>query len=279
MPKFTSFKESCRHVNFLIIFLLTLLLFYKIIPSFYSGGINIWVNISELDGEAGHFWLSIRIICEIILMGPVFAIIYYFLMKYLIKGIDETRKYNKYYVVLIEIGVITFICISVMGHAIHMLFDKGSWLYYYANNEQMDTSELYSFIYYSDEWLGHHLIHIGYFGYISMALIAEFLGKEHRMMNWDEKIYTILSGIGLSLIWGYSTYEGQAAFMMLILCSILLIIEVIIILIKKINPLERPILLATMITCIIVIGLFIWWTNMFGIKAYYPFIYQPSELR
>ena len=47
---------------------------------------------------------------------------------------------------------------------------------------------------------------------------------------------------------------------------------------KKINPLKRPILLTTIITSIIVIGLFIWWVAIFGIKPYYPFVYQPSEL-
>ena len=278
MVKLTPTKESSRYLNFLIVFLLGLLLFYIIIPLFYRGGVDVWVKISELD-ESGHFFLSTRRICEIILMGPVFAIIYYFLMKHLINGIDENEGNNKYYIVLIEIGMLTFISISVMGHAIHMLFDKASWSYIYANNDEMDTSELYSLIYYSDEWLGHHLIHIGYFGYISMALITEFLGKEHRKLNWDELIYTITSGVGLSVVFGYVTYEGQAAVMMVVLCSILLVLEITLILIKRINPLERPILLATLIANIIVICFFIYWITAFGIKPYYPYVYQPSEMR
>lgn len=279
MVKLTPLKDSYRYVNFLLIFLLALLLFYRIIPLFYAGGVHLWVNISELDGLSGQFFLSTRLIMEIILMGPVFAIIYYFLMKSLIKNIDPDQGRNRYYISLIEIGVLTFICISVMGHAIHMLFDKASWSYYYANNNEMDTSELYSLIYYSDEWLGHHLIHIGYFGYICMALIAEFLGSEYRKLHTDELIYTIASGIGLSVIFGYVTYEGQAAVMMLILCSVLLILETLLILIKKINLLERPILLATLIANILVIGFFIYWITVFGVKPYYPYIYQPSEMR
>ncbi|MHA1148970.1 MAG: hypothetical protein ACTSR8_12090 [Promethearchaeota archaeon] len=279
MIKFTPTKEISRYLTFLIIFLLGLLLFYRIIPLLYRGGVNIWVNISEMNGETGHFFLSTRVICEIIFMGPVFAIVYFFLMKYMINGIDENKGNNKYYIVLIEIGMLTFICISVMGHAIHMLFDKASWSYIYAHNNEMDTSELYSLIYYSDEWLGHHLIHIGYFGYVLMALITEFLGQEHRKLNWDELIYTIISGVGLSVVFGFATYEGQAAVMMVILCSTLLILEIVIILIKKINPIERPILLATLITNTIVICLFIFWITAFGMKLYYPYVYQPSEMR
>ncbi len=273
---FTPFKDSYRYLNFLIIFLLTLLLLYLIIPLFISGTIKIWVNISELDGAAGYFSLKIGMIMEIILMGPVFGIIYYFLMKSLIKNVDENQGRNKYVLYFLEIGVLLFINISVMGHIVHLLFDYGNWIY--RESTGMDTSQLYSFLYYSDEWLGHHLIHIAFFGYITLALITEFIGQEHRKLNSDELIYTIASGVGLSVVFSYYTYEGQAAFMIFILFILLLIIEIIILFIKKINPLERPILLATIITSIVVIIFFICWIILFGIKPYYPFVYQPSEL-
>jgi len=271
-------KESDRHLNFLIVFLFTLLLFYKIIPIFYSGSIDTYYNISELDGEAASFSVSVRLMCEIILMGPVSAIIFFFLMKYLISEIDKAKGKNKYYTILIEIGVITFICILVMGHALHMLFDHANRVYYNSHGKQMDTSELYSLLYYLDEFIGHHFIHLSYFGLICMALLTELISKDNRKLKWFELITTIILGIGLSLVWGYATYEGQSAFMMLVLCSILLVAEIIVALIKKVNPLENPILLATIIANIIVIGLFIWWVAMFGLKPYYPFIYQPSEL-
>jgi len=276
MPKLTKFKEQSKFLIFLIIFLLTLLLFYKIIPFLYYGGIRIFIYISELK-KIGSFWMSTRNTCEIILMGPVFAIIYYFLMKQLIIEIDKEQGKNKYYVVLIEIGVLVFICISVMGHAIHVLFNNVSRVYYDFNGG-MDTSELYSLLYYSDEWLGHHLIHVGYFGYIIMALFVEFLAKENRKLNKDELLYAILCGIGLSIIFTYIACEGQAAVMVLTLCCVLLIIELIIIIMKNISILERPILMCTLINNIIVIGFFILWVIIFGIKPYYPFIYQPSEL-
>ncbi len=280
MIKHTPIKESNRYVVFLAVFLLTLLVFYLVIPRIIPGSINFWFNISELDGEVGQFSISYRLILEIIFMGPIFAIVYFFLMKYLIEGIDEERGKNKYYIKLLEIGVITFICISCMGHIVHMMFDRASWMYILANNDSMDTSELYSYIYYSDEWLGHHLIHIGLYGYTLMALFAEFLGKEEerRKLNGDELTYTILLGAATGII-AYTTYEGQAAFMMLILWTILLSVELFVIIIKKINILERPILLYTLINSIIFIILFIIWVSIFGVKPYYPFIYQPSELR
>ncbi len=270
-------KEANRSIVFLTVFLVVLLLFYRIIPLFYSGSVDFWYNISELDGATAYFSTSVRLIWEIILMGPVSAVIYFFLFKYIKKEIDENDKSNKYYMNLVDIGVIFFICILCMGHMVHMLFDFASSTYYQTHGNQMDTSELYSFLYFSDEILGHHLIHIAYFGFVSMALIVEFLGKEHKKMNWFETIITVLLAIGLSVVY-YTTFEGQAAFMLLILYSILFGIEIIVVLLKKINPLKRPILLATMITSIIVIGIFIWWVIMFGVKPYYPFIYQPSEV-
>ncbi len=269
-------KEGNIYLQFLIIFILTIILFYEIIPLLYFGGIRVLVYISELK-KLSSFWISTRIICEIILMGPVFAIIYYFMMKRLIVEIDIEKGKNKYYVALIEIGVLTFMCISVMGHTIHMLFDQANRVYY-NSNDGMDTSELYSLLYYSDEWLGHHLIHIAYSGYIAMALITEFLGENHKRLRNDELIYTICCGVGMGLMFGYSTYEGQAAVLVVILCIILLIADLIIILVKKINILERPILICTIILSIIVICLFIWWVVVFGLKPYYPYIYQPSEM-
>ncbi|MHA1291833.1 MAG: hypothetical protein ACTSQJ_04090 [Promethearchaeota archaeon] len=273
----TRFKDYSIYLKFLIIFLISLLIFYQFIPRIVKGTLDIWVNISELGGNAGHFSLSYRLILEIIFMGPIFGILYYFLMKRLISEIDENQGRNKYYIYLIEISIITFICISVMGHTIHMLFDHASRLYFNTYGS-MDTSELYSFLYYSDEWLGHHLIHIAYFGYIVTALFAEFLGNNHKKMNLDELIIDIFLGICLSII-AYSTYEGQAALIMLILWTSLLCFEIIIIIVKKIKILERPILLATIINNLIVILLFIWWITLYGVKPYYPIIYQPSELQ
>lgn len=269
-------KEGNIYLQFLIIFILTIILFYRIIPLLYFGGIRVLVYISELK-KLSSFWISTRIICEIILMGPVFAIIYYFMMKRLIAEIDIEKGNNKYYVALLEIGVLTFMFISVMGHTIHMLFDQANRVYY-NSNDGMDTSELYSLLYYSDEWLGHHLIHIAYSGYLAMALIAEFLSENHKRLRNDELIYTICCGVGMGLIFGYSTYEGQAAVLVVILCVILLIADLIIILVKKINILERPILICTIILSIIVICLFIWWVAVFGLKPYYPYVYQPSEM-
>jgi hypothetical protein len=270
-------KDSNRYIIFLTIFLITLLLFYRIIPILYSGSVDFWFNISELDGASAYFSTSVRLIWEIILMGPVFAVIYYFLMKYLLKDIDESHGKNKYYIKLLEVGIITFICLTCMGHIVHMMFDHASRTYYIAHGKQMDTSELYSFLYFADELIGHHLIHIGYFGYVFVALMAEFLGSDHKKLNWFELISVFLLSIGLGIV-NYTTFEGQTAFIILILYCILLGIEVIVILIKKINPLKRPILLVTIITSLIVIGLYIWWIAMFGIKSYYPFVYQPSEL-
>ena len=265
--------EANKYIVFLIIFETTLLVFYRIIPIFYSGSIDIWYNISELNGASAYFSISMRRIWEIILMGPVSAVIYFFLFKYLKEEVDETNRSNRFYMYLVDIGVIFFICILCMGHVVHMLFDYANSIYYQTHGNQMDTSELYSFLYFSDEMIGHHLIHIAYFGLFSVALLIEFLGKEHKRMNWSEVSAVIILAIGLGIVY-YTTFEGQAAFMLLILYVILLIIEILVILIKKINPLERPILLTTMITSLIVIGLFIWWIVNFGIKPYYPFIFS-----
>jgi hypothetical protein len=275
---FTSPSDWQVSFKFLIGFLIALALSF-FLPGLIKGTINIYVNVSELgeSGTAQYFPWGVGTIVEIILMGPVFAMVFYYLIKMMTNKIDLEKGRNKYWLNILQALIVLSIGILIAAHFIHLMFDYANYLY----RNQMggyETTALYLFLYWADEWLGHHLIHYMYFLQLVLALCADFMINDHKKLRWDTLAITIVLGFGIFIVTGFATYEGQAANHLMILSVILLIIEVFIILIKKINPLKYPILLATIISNVIVICFYFFWILSYGFKPYYPYIYQPGEL-
>ena len=297
--KFKNPKNYNFSIKFLLILLISLLALY-FLPRFIQGNFWVYVNVSEVPGGVNQaFSFSIRTFIELILMGPVFSIIYYILMKKMINKLDNTSKNNEIYKSLLEIAVVLFIIIYNMGHAIHILFNHANSIYTLSfglislhylilflillPSESLKLlisflTPLYLFLYYSDEWLGHHLIHYSFFAFFVIAVITELLQDDLQEMSWDEILICIILGIGASFVGGYATYEGQCAFPLFILSIILLIFQIFYAKMKKLEIRKYPIFLAILIYNIIVIAFFLSWIALFGMKTYYPFIYQPSEL-
>lgn len=272
-------KDYQSSIKFSLIILITLLVSYGI-PRLIIGSISIYLNVAELGSPLGvgvNFLFGIGALVELILMGPVFIIIFYIIFKYLLSKIEVNQGRNKYYLYILEILAVFIITILSMGHVTHILFNYANHLYRVAYGGY-DTTQLFLLLYYSDEWLGHHLIHIAFFGIIILALIADLLIEKDEKMSWDEIGLTVFMGIGFFIINGYATYEGQCATLLVILSLILLVSELVIISWKKLNPLQYPVLSATLISTIISIIFFIVWIGIFGWKPYYPFYFQPSEL-
>jgi hypothetical protein len=259
-------------VKFLLIFLIALLLCFML-PGEIPGTVNIYINLEEISAVGESFSFQIGTIVEIILMGPVFALIYFILMKNLLNKIDVTTVRNKRFIYVLEILVVIFICTLVMGHITHLMFDYANAIYR-STYGGYDTTQLFLFLYHSDEWLGHHLIHISFFAFIVLAIIGESLISQQRKMKWYEILFAVPLGIGIFVMNGYATYEGQCGWLLMVLSAILLAIEGGVVLIKKINPLKHPILFASIIANILVIGYFIWYVSIFGTLSYYPFAPQ-----
>jgi hypothetical protein len=270
--EYLSLKYFHTSVKFLLIFLITLLICFML-PGKIPGTVNIYINIEEIPAVGESFSFQIGTIVEIILMGPVFALVYFILMKNLLSKVDVTTGRNKKFVYILEILVVLFICTLVMGHITHLMFDYANAIYR-STYGGYDTTPLFLFLYHSDEWLGHHLIHISFFAFLVLAIIGESLISQQRTMKWYEILFAVPLGVGIFVMNGYATYEGQCGWLLMVLSAILLGIEGLVILVKKINPLKHPILFASIIANIVVIGYFIWYVSMFGTLPYYPFVPQ-----
>ncbi|MHA1267418.1 MAG: hypothetical protein ACTSRS_19430 [Candidatus Helarchaeota archaeon] len=242
-------------------------------PNEIPGSVTIYVNLEEISAVGESFSFQIGTIVEVILMGPVFALIYFVLMKNLLSKINRETGRNRRLIYILEVAVVGFICMLVMGHIVHLMFDYANAIYR-ATYGGYDNTPLFLYLYHSDEWLGHHLIHIGFFSFLILAMIGESRIADKRRMRWYEVIIAIGLGAGIFVINGYATYEGQCGWLLMVLSSVLLGIQVGIILLKKVNPLWYPIFFSALLGNIIVIGYYLWYTSVFGTLPYYPFAPQ-----
>lgn len=259
-------------IRFLLIFLISLLICFML-PGEIPGTVNVYVNLEEISAVGESFSFAIGTIIEIILMGPVFALIFYILLKNLLGKIDPQQGRNRQVIQLLEVAAVGFICMLVMGHITHLMFDYANAVYRSTYGDY-DTTQLFLFLYHSDEWIGHHLIHIGFFSFIILAMVGESRMKEKRSIIWYEIIFVIGLGIGLFIVNGYATYEGQCAWVLMVLSAVLLSIQGTLIIWKRLNPLKYPIFLAALIGSILVIGYYVWYISVFGTLPYYPFAPQ-----
>jgi hypothetical protein len=272
MEKITNPKEYHPSIKFLSVFLIGILICF-FLPDIISGTSDIVINIVELEGSGGigaTFSARNDKIVEIILMGPVVAVLYYMLMRYLIGKIDKTQGKNKYFLYAIEIELALLISLNVASHFVHLMFDQVSAAYRtlhggYSLNEPL------LYIYWADEWFGHTIIHVTYFSWFVLALVTEFLITETRPVNLDEFCFLIPLGVGIGVLDGYAAIRSEAGFILMILHIVLLGTQVVLIASKKINPLKYPVFMALLISSLFVIGYNIYWIFEEGIRAYYPF--------
>lgn len=259
-------------VRFLLIFFVALAICF-FLPGKIPGRVDIVINVEETMEAGLTFSFGVGTIVEVILMGPVFVIIYYILLKNMLGRIDTEQGKNKKKIYTLELFAVMLICMVIVGHVVHLMFDYGNALF--RSSYGYDTSsELFLFLYHSDEWVGHHLIHAGFFGFIVLALIGESFISDKRTMKWYEIIIMALLGIGIFIMSGYAAYEGQCGWILMVLSAILLGAELVIIFVKWVNPLKYPILFASIIGNIIIIGYYIWYTATFGTLPFYPFAPQ-----
>lgn len=231
--------------------------------------LGVYVNYSN---ETQYATISWNYILQIIFLGPIIGIIFYILMKILLSKVDVNLRKNQIMVFAIEICIVILIILNSMGHFSHLGFEvvnaidstKGIAL----NSEY---KELFVYAWFMDEWFGHTLIHVTYFGYLIVAMVAEQLLDEEKRMMIDELVLIILFSFIYSVIDGYAAIEGECGFILLLLHLIATIVTIVFITVKKLNPLNYPLLLTLLISTIFVLIYNLVWVIKYGINPIYPF--------
>ena len=146
---------------------------------------------------------------------------------------------------------------------------------------------MYYSIYFLDEFVGHHLITIGFFIVLSEICILHTIRMQKcsKLENYSELLlrnkepmWNYILGIGLGIGTAFPYLEGQCAFIFLILNPILCGIIFIQSRRSKIKTKDNGLLVMIIIMTISFAVTVIIWSAFTGIKPAYPYFFQNSEL-
>ncbi|TFG11242.1 MAG: hypothetical protein EU535_07470 [Promethearchaeota archaeon] len=234
--------------------------------------------ISEQE-KITYYYLNLKDVLDLLFIGPIFTLFSFILLKRIlddlrIKGLSENKILVYYALFLIAIVLYNY------GNMIHVTMNR-------LNSQVIDkynTEDFYYQIYYLDEMIGHHFITIGFFIVLTevcllhtSSLMKAKTNSEFLLKN-REPFWNYIFGLGLGIATAFAYLEGQCAFLFLILNPIICLILVMCSyktsgLIKK-NSLLMIFIIMTIVFAIIVLI----WAGVTGIKPYYPYFYQNSEL-
>ncbi|MHA1727773.1 MAG: hypothetical protein ACTSWY_03465 [Promethearchaeota archaeon] len=262
--------------SFGIIFLISLALF-NILGSF-----EVQFFIAETD-ELVTFHFPIGDLISVILLGPVFSISSLRTFELLrIKAGPNKKSYAKRLFIISL--YITFIFSLNIGAFSHMIANQLHEFIYEIELEESilpntPLGQLKIGLYLWDEIISHILIGIGFFGMLYINVYFDLINDDDVAIRTDETVSIIVLGfiLGAGIALGF--IEGQAGF--LFMFGVVFLIFAIPIIMKK-NKLQysrNPFVLTGFFVCAGYIFMLLLWIGISGgIKAYYPFLYQISEL-
>ena len=273
--KFEKVKTRIKNYHigiwFLMFFLIPLVFIFYFSRYVEYGSFQIGANVNY-SNEMQYFSVSWNYLLQIVFLGPIIGIIFYILMKKILFKIDINARKNQLLVYIIDICIVVLIILNCIGHFSHLGFEIVNAIDSTAGEaSNSEYKELFVYAWFMDEWLGHTLIHMTYFGYLIVAMCAELLLNEDKRMMIDELLLIILFSLVYSVIDGYAAIEGECGFILLLLHLIATFVAIAFIAIKKVNPLKYPLLLTLLISTIFVFLFNLDWVIRYGINSIYPF--------
>ena len=230
------------------------------------------------------YTLNLKDILDLIIIGPMFTVISFFLVKRILEDVKKYELPEKRIKLLFTIYLIAIVIFNY-GNITHITMNR-------LNSQvptALETEAFYYSIYFLDEIIGHLFITLGFFVILTEICYIHTLSLKKRvgsdsfshffMSSRVEGYITIFFGILGGIITAFSYLEGQCAFVFLLLnpiCSVLLFYfnE------KRANVKFKKNLILVMfllMTVTFTITVIIW--GLFtGFKPVYPFFYQNSEL-
>ncbi len=248
---------------------------------FRFGELTVWFYVSE-QKKIASYQLGLKDFVDLLCIGPIFTIISFFAIKRVFDELNQVKfSKNKesicYIVYLIAIAVFNY------GNMIHVTANR-------LNSQVIDdynTEAFYYSIYFLDEFIGHLLITIGFFVvFVELTFLHSITIKKREeskdtanfYMKDREPIFNCIFGVGLGAVTAEAYLEGQCAFLFLILNPLFSVILLLFAKKIKIDIRMNSLLMLFIIMTIIFTIFVVVWAFLFGIKPYYPFFYQGSEL-
>ena len=251
----------------------------------FNSPVKINFYLSE-QNRIAFYVLNIKDILDLIFIGPVFTIISFILLKRILEDFNqnhdlENMEVNEsFYYSLYLIAVVIF----NYGNIIHVLMNRLNAQIITEYNDKY----FYYYVYFLDEFIGHFLITLGFFIIFCEMCILHTINlkfnnytknNEKILLENSEHLIHSLFGIALGVATALTYLEGQCAFFFLVANTITLIFLILFSKTKRIRFKENSLLILFTLMTITFSLVVITWAFIFGIKPYYPYYYQISEVR
>jgi hypothetical protein len=271
----------------LIKYLLVLLVLYLIILPFKAVNGNVAITYYILDGihVFGTSAFPSYTIAEIIAFGPIMSLVMVGCFRNTIASWVKVGMMSKRKARVLEVLLILSIALLNSGIMINRLFNIASAqakAFYDATSLGAGN---YIFAYYLDELVGHHLMNAGMVLYYALMAIAmprdsSCFAKTEFAMNGGERVLVLVSSAIYAVVFSIENLEGQSAVFSIALMGALTGIIIIATMARKnkLSAWNRPFLMFLTIEIITMLVFVLVWGLVLGIKPYYPFFYEPSEI-
>ena len=231
--------------------------------------ITMHVNIFELGagGMDTAYPYNISFFANFVAMCLVLNIVFWLASKLLLAKIPQEKDRLKMVVEVIIVGVIIT---GTMGVVFHWSNDHANLLY--TQQYGADTSTLYSYLYFSDEFLGHALQESTLIAYFVVLVILERMGTPHRRITWTDLPWmAVIVGV-MAVTDGYAALRSETAIWMLVASIAMLVAELCYVVGRRPKLLESPLLVSTMLANAIVIAENVVFLLTIALSPWYPWL-------
>jgi hypothetical protein len=226
------------------------------------------VSVFEL-GELGlgaSFDYNLTYLVNLLAMSVGLNLVFWIAFKLLLRKVEGRDKLK----FILEICAVLLIIGSVMGVVFHWGFDRANS--YYQTQFGRDTSTLYLYLYWGDEFLGHGLQETTLLGYFLLLVGVEHATTKQRTIRWiDLPFMGVIIGV-VSVMIGYAALISESAMLMLICSVITLGVEGIFVFKRNVNLRDSPLFLSTMLACVAVIVQNLVFIAIYGVMPWYPWL-------
>nr|MDO8109586.1 hypothetical protein [Candidatus Sigynarchaeota archaeon] len=234
----------------------------------FNLGYDVQVNIFELgpSGMGASFPYNTEFVINFLAMCVVLNVFFWLSLKLLLLKASGKEREK----IVLEAIAVGCIIAATMGVVFHWGMDRANSFYTHQNG--YDTSNVYAYLYFCDEWLGHGLQETSMLGFFAILVIAEHMAPRTRKMNWVDLLWIAAIAGVIAVTFGYAALKSETAMVMLVASVIMLGAEFTFVAIRRPKIAESPLLLATIVGNIAVIVQHVAFIFMFGLSPWYPWL-------
>jgi hypothetical protein len=270
-----------------LVYVLALLLAYVVLLPFKVVGGTVFVDYYLLDGNY-VFWTAAfptYTIAEIVAFGPAMSVVMTWcfqrvLASWRTAGLMPPGKARV--LGLLFAASVALLNAGLMVNRLFNVVSAQAKSFYGATGIGYDN---YVFTYFLDEIVGHHLMNAGFVLYYVVMAVAKPrdslpLSKPEHALNGGERVLVLVASAVHGVIFSIENLEGQSMVFSLVMLGAMACGIVLATLVKrnKLAILNRPFLLFIAVQLVVMLVFTIVWGIALGVKPYYPFFYEPSEI-